>query len=309
MSSPPAVPSSVLRPAAESQVFASAGSSYESTIRSGTHQLHHRHLEPAAPAWARLLIIHGYGEHSARYEAFMRWLSERGVASDAIDLRGHGRSTGRRGYISQWDEYLDDLQVAMHAAREAFDRDVPLFVLGHSHGGLVVAVAAERGVLRQQEVTGIILVAPYLGTRVAAPIGKRALTHLANRAWPWLRVRTGFKREWLTRDPEMAQADLADALLTHTATPRWYLTMRRTQARCAREAARLTLPLLCLIGEADRIADPDVVSDFVDRAGAPDKSIYTYPHHLHELLRETGRGHIYADLLHWLQARVEPTAR
>jgi acylglycerol lipase len=280
----------------------------EFTIVSGRHRLHGLRVNPMGRAWAGLVIVHGYGEHAARYAAFMRWLAQRGVWSVATDLRGHGLSTGRRGFVARWEEYLDDLKVVLEGASARNECGTKLFVLGHSHGGLVVARAGETELLRAPMVAGCILVAPYLGTQVRTPVSKRVLAHVANRAWPWMRVRTGLKREWLTRDPEMARVDQADPLLTHIATPRWYLTMRAVQERCLLEAGQFTLPLLCLMGEADPIADPGVAARFVERAGSADKSFHPYPAHLHELLREVGREEIYQDILGWLQARTPERA-
>jgi alpha-beta hydrolase superfamily lysophospholipase len=90
------------------------------------------------------------------------------VACHAPDLRGHGRSSGRRGYVTRWDEYLDDLHALLELSELRPDPASPLFVLGHSHGGLVVAVAAVRGLL-DRAVSGCILSAPYLVNGLPVP--------------------------------------------------------------------------------------------------------------------------------------------
>src|SRR5688500_3489789 len=105
--------------------------------------LHRLSITPAAdqPVSARLAEVHGYGDHAGRYWELMTWLASRGVACHAFDFRGHGRSTGRRGFVRRWDEHLDDLRAFLDlpALRHDSPGDPPLFVLGHSHGGLVVA--------------------------------------------------------------------------------------------------------------------------------------------------------------------------
>ena len=102
--------------------------------------LHRRAVVAPSPAFARLAILPGYGDHSGRYVEFMRWMARRGVTCHALDFRGHGLSAGRRGFVRRWDEFLDDLNAFL--AQPALAGDGPLFVLGHSHGGLVVATLA-----------------------------------------------------------------------------------------------------------------------------------------------------------------------
>src|SRR3954468_8280347 len=140
---------------------------HESWIEGAAGRLCRRWERPvAAPPLARMLVFHGYGDHSGRFAHFQRWLATRGVASDAFDFRGHGRSGGKRGFVRRWDEYLDDVQAILAACRPVWSSEnlaqLPLFVLGHSHGGLILAAAGIRGVLREDEVAGCIMSGPYL---------------------------------------------------------------------------------------------------------------------------------------------------
>ncbi len=89
----------------------------ESTLKTPAGTLHHLSIAPATPPIARVLIIHGYGEHIARHRHFMHWLALRGIAADGIDLRGQGRSTGRRGFVRDWTDSLTDI--------DAIDRELP----------------------------------------------------------------------------------------------------------------------------------------------------------------------------------------
>jgi len=308
---------------------------------------------PVSRPWARLLIVHGYGEHCGRYVHFMQWLAERGVACEAIDLRGHGRSPGRRGFVRRWEEYLDDLQAFLQRGSATTpigaDRGLvsepgrvgpdfaersrtggpevslappsaptqhsapstqhsPLFVMGHSHGGLITAAAGERGILARARVAACIIASPYLATRVPVSRRKRLLAHAANRIVPWLRVPKGVKPEWLSSDPAMLAEDRADPLLTRVATPRWYLTMRVVQKRVLADAPQFTLPVLCISGAADVVADPRATTEFYNHAGSKDKSLYVYENRAHELIREAGRERVFADILGWMRVRAtQPT--
>src|SRR5262245_5086694 len=89
---------------------------------------------PASTPRGAVAIIHGYGEHIGRYDQVGKALAARGLTVRGIDFRGHGQSSGARGHIQRFDEYLDDL-----AALAARCPERPLFLLAHSMGGLVAA--------------------------------------------------------------------------------------------------------------------------------------------------------------------------
>jgi alpha-beta hydrolase superfamily lysophospholipase len=267
-------------------------------------RLHYKIVRPSFAARSRLLIVHGYGEHSGRYGEFMHWLAGHGVVCEAIDLRGHGLSTGRRVHVRRWDEYLDDLKAFLDVhLRAAAPAAPPLFVLGHSHGGLIVAAAGESGMLSQAGVAGCIFSSPYLKTLMPIPRAKRWFGLVANHVAPWLHVPTGMQGQWLTSDPEKAAEDRIDRLKHHLATPRWFVTMSAMQNRVMSDAAKFALPLLCLAGDADIIADPQTTAEFFRRAESRDKSLYVYPGFVHEVLREQGRAKVFEHVLGWMRAR------
>ena len=83
-----------------------------------------------------LLVVHGYGEHSGRYEHVGSWFAARGCAVHAYDQQGHGRSSGPRGHVRRFADFLDDLEV-LRQATAAEHPELPLHLVGHSMGGLV----------------------------------------------------------------------------------------------------------------------------------------------------------------------------
>ncbi|HTE17116.1 MAG TPA: lysophospholipase [Armatimonadota bacterium] len=260
----------------------------------------------ASPAWARLAILHGYGDHSGRFLHVMRWMAERGVACHALDFRGHGRSGGRRGFVTRWDDYLDDLDAFLGLdAVQGDGSSSPLFVLGHSHGGLVLAAAGIRGLAG---VEGCIFSAPYLRSRIVVPPAKVRLARLVNPVTPWLLIPSGLRDEWMSSDPVMVADSRADPLILHGATPRWYLGCREAQAEVARRAGEFSLPHLLLMGGADPVSDGDAAREFSEGAASSDKTFRLYPRFLHELLRETGREEILNHILEWLRERTSHPA-
>lgn len=254
-----------------------------------------------------MLIFHGYGDHSGRFAHFKRWLAERGVASDSFDFRGHGRSGGRRGFVNRWNEYLDDVRLVLDTCRPIWASeglaDLPLFVLGHSHGGLVLAAAGIQGVLRPDEVSGCIMTAPYLVPATKLTWPWRLFAALSNVFAPAMRVKTGLTPEHMTADPAMISDSRADTLLLRAATPRWYATAVKTQAEVAARAADFRLPLLCLIGDHDQIASMEGARHFVERISSADKTFHVIPGARHEVLRETSREQTFQQILQWMRER------
>ncbi|HSU66533.1 MAG TPA: lysophospholipase, partial [Tepidisphaeraceae bacterium] len=245
-----------------------------------------RGVRPSSAAIARLVIVHGYGDHSGRFSHFMRWMAGRGIACHAADLRGQGRSDGRKGYVARWEHYLDDLAAILSQTSAGEGPHVPLFVLGHSHGGLVVAAAGERGVLERAGVRGVVLTSPYLRSKMRVPRAKIVLGRAVGLFFPWLPVATGLQNEWMSSDPDMVEDTRVDPLCTRVATPRWYTGQLRAQGEVMKRAGDFRLPLFVLGAGADRVADTSAAEEFVSRAGSADKTFRSYPGLLHELLRE-----------------------
>jgi lysophospholipase len=240
-------------------------------------ELYFRSARPAAGEVAHLAIVHGYGDHGGRYLEFMRWMATRGITCHALP-----------------------------AIQKREDR--PLFVLGHSHGGLVVAAAGVHEDDRLAQVRGCILTSPFFRNNVSVPARKVWLARAANPVVPWLKIPIGLREEWMSSDPQMVEESRRDPLRARVATPRWYLGMRRAQQRVMKKAGQFSKPLLILTGSADPVADPAAAQEFYERVGSADKTYRSYPDLLHEILREKQRETAFTDIRTWILARTVPPA-
>jgi alpha-beta hydrolase superfamily lysophospholipase len=276
----------------------------EARFLSGTTSLYRRSLVPEQP-WARLVVLHGYGDHSGRFLEFLRWMAGNGVATHALDFRGQGRSAGRRGFVNTWSDYLDDLRQLLAEPEVTAAADTPLFVLGHSHGALVLSAAVQRGLV---DCTGCILSAPYFATRFQVPPHKERLAFALHRTLPWLPVPNGLKGEWMSSDEGMLRESQVDPYVVRIATPRWYVGCLQAQAEVRARAADFRLPLLSLIAGADPVADPEVARAFHAGIGATDQELVEFPEFRHEILREARRTEVFARVLEWMRARTATVA-
>ena len=271
----------------------------EGSIESGRIQLHYRGWELAAPS-AALLIVHGLAEHGGRYEATGRAFAEGGVSTWALDQRGHGRSGGRRGHADRFDAFLEDLDRFRTTVRDRSDPATPLFLLGHSMGGLVALRYLEE---HPASFRGAVIVSPWLGTAVAVPEWKSALAAVLTRVAPGLPFRAGIPAEFLSHDPAVVAAYRSDPLVHDIITPRLFSEVRAAMALAFERADRLRAPLLFLVAGSDRIVDTVRSREFAQRVRGAVVEVRVPEGAYHELLNEPEAGRYVREILDWIGSR------
>jgi lysophospholipase len=265
----------------------------------GAPRLHRRAWLPPAP-WAVLLVVHGYAEHSGRYEEMGAWLARRGLAVHAYDQRGHGRSEGLRCHVDRFDEYLDDLSAVLSLVAGEHPGQ-PLALLGHSMGGLVVATfLAERRPAVGAAVTSGAALALGPGVSRLRIVSARLLRRVA----PRLSIGSGLDPAGLSRDPEVVRAYLEDPLVFRTMTASLAAELLEAVGRAPSCAPRVAAPLLLLHGAEDPLCPSEGSRAFHDALRVPGKAFRSYPGLRHEIFNEPEREQVYADLIAWLEATL-----
>jgi alpha-beta hydrolase superfamily lysophospholipase len=227
-------------------------------------------------------LLHGYAEHGERYGHVADAWAERGIATVAIDLRGHGRAEGRRGHCDRFEEYFDDAAELERLVREK-QPDVPAILFGHSFGGLIAASVVER---KAAPWRALLLSSPFFDVAKPVPALKRLAGRIASRIAPTLALPTGLKGKDVTHDAERARAYDSDPLVFPTATARWFTETQAAQARALARAPSLALPLLVVVGTADPIVSVPRAREFFDAAGSKDKTWDGREGLFHEVLNE-----------------------
>ena len=257
---------------------------------------------PAEPSKATVLVLHGLSEHSGRYEHVLSHLAGEGYSALAIDYRGWGLAEGKRGCLRSFDEYVTDALRGLRLARHKMGDEGPLFLLGHSQGGLLAArTAMEEGT----RLAGLALSAPALGIGTEVPFYKRAVAALASRFMPDLSLPSDIPNDWLTSDPEMLAWAAADPLMGGEVTARWFTETRRTQALVLSSAASITIPTLFLIAGDERLVSTDANRAFMERLGGLEPTWIEYPGLRHEVFNEVERVRVLDDLVAWFGDRLE----
>jgi alpha-beta hydrolase superfamily lysophospholipase len=248
-----------------------------------------------------VVIAHGFGEHGGCYSHVAEAL---GPALDvdlvAPDLRGHGRSPGRRGVVRRYEDLVDDMSAAIDWVRNARP-GLPLFVLGHSNGGQVALRLAIRG---RPVVSGLILSNPSLKIAAHVPAYKVAIGHFLLRFAPGVTLGGRIEADQMTRDPAMQHEHYSDPLRHSRISAPLFFGMANGGAVVLDSAESVRPPVLMLLGGADPVIDPETTRRFFERLANPDKTLHLYPGMLHEPLNELGRENVFADVHSWLEARL-----
>jgi len=268
------------------------------TSQSGL-QLSYQQWTPDAGVRAVIVLLHGAADHCGRYARLGEIFAAQGYALAALDLPGHGRSEGVRGYISSFDECLQALDEFRALLLLRFP-DSPQILLGHSMGGLI----ATRYLLdRQDEFSACVLSAAAIKTDLQPGRLTMGLLRVLSALLPKLGV-LKLDASGVSRDPVEVQRYLDDPLV-YTGKLRARLVMEMFRAMSAVEsgAARLKLPLLILHGAEDAMTSPEGSRYLHDRAGSTAKQLKIYPGLYHEIFNEPERLQVFQDIFDWLDDR------
>jgi alpha-beta hydrolase superfamily lysophospholipase len=271
----------------------------EATFKgAGGLSIAYRSWRSATPPRGVVVIVPGFNSHSGYYAWVAEQLIAIGLSVYAVDLRGRGKSDGERFYVTQFADYLADVGgiVDLAAAREP---GLPLFLLGHSAGGVLACLYA---VDHQAALAG--LVCESFAFQTPAPEFALAVLKGLGQVFPHAHV-LRLKNEDFSRDPAAVAAMNADPLIAHETQPTQTVAeLVRADERLKNEFSRITLPVLILHGTADKAAKSSGSQAFFDAAGSTDKTLKLYEGHFHDLLNDVGKEIVMADVTKWIDARL-----
>jgi acylglycerol lipase len=260
------------------------------SIADGT-QLFTRTWMPDDPK-ADVLIIHGLGEHSGRWDHVARALADRGYAVTGFDLRGHGHSTGPRCHVDSFDQMVEDLA----AVAEPLGRERPWVLYGHSLGGLIATLYLTSD---HRQPNAAVLSAPALEDDLPAHL--RLTAKVLGRVTPSLSVANSIKGEHLSRDDAVGRAYFDDPLVQTEATCGFGLEGFGAQDRARAALDRITVPTLVVHGAEDRLVPPRASAPFAAVDGIERK---LYPGLRHEIHNEPEWPQVVSELADWLDAAL-----
>jgi alpha-beta hydrolase superfamily lysophospholipase len=257
--------------------------------------LYYQSWQPDGEAKACVALTHGFGEHSGRYSHVGEKLVAAGYALYAYDLRGHGRSDGARGQIMDWAEFREDTQAFLKFVKsQAAGR--PVFLYGHSLGGLV---ALESALRYQDGLRGVVASAPVLTPPALAPV-LFTVSRIMSRVAPKFSLKVGLETASLSRDPAVVRAYETDPLVHGTAAARLGTEMQAAVDWTHAHAGEWKLPLLMIHGQADRLCSIDGTRRFSTKVSANLKTVIEYPGGYHESHNDIHWEQVLGDVTVWL---------
>jgi len=252
---------------------------------------------------ARMVIVHGLGEHSGRYLELADHLAALGFSLWILDLRGHGQSGGKRGHVDSFDDYARDVGDILDQARMKPSGDTPMFLLGHSMGGLISILTALK---YQDQLDGLVLSSPAVGAAAGLPTYKDVALRCLARLAPRLGINNELDPHYVSRDPDTVKRYMADPLVHDRISTSWYVQFMAAIEHVFNHCAQLQLPTLIQAAGDDRLVSTKAVEDFFKKLVMADRQLTVFQGLFHEIYNETAaeRQTVISALTAWLQDRI-----
>ncbi|ANB58376.1 phospholipase ytpA [Anoxybacillus sp. B7M1] len=255
----------------------------------------------AEQAKAVVVIVHGAAEHHGRYKWLIEMFRLHGFHVVMGDLPGQGTTTRRkRGHIGSFDEYINEVADWIKAA-QAFQ--LPIFLLGHSMGGLVVIRALQE---KRLPVKGAILSSPCLGLVTYPSKGLDLLSKVLNHIAPSMLFDSGLSVEAATRNEEVREMDKNDSLYVTKVSVRWYRELVKAMQIASRKIHKISdIPLLLMQGGNDKIVDKVVVKEWFDKLPVSEKVYKEWNLLYHEIFNEPEREAVFLYAKAFLETQLQ----
>ena len=252
-------------------------------------------LPHGMPVRGIVVLVHGLGEHAGRYDYVAEFLNAQGFAVRGYDHYGHGESAGARGTLSHPTRLLDDLADVVDGVRDRVGPAMPLILLGHSMGG---GVAAQFVARRMRPVQGLVLSSPALDAGLG--VFQKLLLAVLPRWLPNLQVNNGLNAKYLSHDPAVVQAYLADRMVHKLISPRLGRAILDAGQEALAAAPTWSLPTLLLYAGDDRLVSAEGSRRFAQLAPSV-VNAHCFERLYHEIFNEPQRDAVLEQLGQWLQ--------
>jgi alpha-beta hydrolase superfamily lysophospholipase len=260
-------------------------------------KLFYRFYSAGSSGSETLILLHGQGEHSGRYQKFSGYLKKENVSLAILDYRGHGRSEGAAVYVNSFEDYLKDISSFNGWLGSQHGKNGKKILLGHSLGGLLAVHWAKRF---PEKVKALILSSPCLGLKIPGILV--AMNRVFNRFMPWFCYQNPVFPPYLTHDVSELENYKKDFLIQRKISVRMLNEMLNYMY--ALEAARvldLSFPLYVLMAGDERVVDPGKTRLFFEKVKAPDKELKIFSGFYHEIFNEVGQAEVFKALSHYLR--------
>lgn len=277
----------------------------DQTVNQSGYFLSHGNRELFYQSWTIpnprgiVIITHGLFENSDRYDSLARWLNQDGWNTYGWDLRGHGRSSGIRGFVRNFRLFERDLVHFSHFVLKKY-HSLPYVYIGHSLGGLIIAKAMDHEEDIISTSSAVCLITPALGLRFRTSLFKLIVSRVVGAIYPWWTYYDRHVVTQITRDPFFQQKISFDPFIHNKVCPEIYLNIfRYKKTKWSMNA--IQPKLLIQMGGDDVAIDGSVIFEYYNsiQSKQTKKMIY-YPSGMHKLLEDIDRVDVIKDLKRFL---------
>ena len=248
-----------------------------------------------------IILVHGWSEHSGKYEEVIQFFVDNHYSVYAPDMRGHGLSEGERGYIQRWSQYLEDLQKLHEIISPDFPKPI---IMGHSMGGLI-AIRYAEGQAYNHSISALITSGAYLQLAFEVNSLKSMFATVMSNYFPKFSLKQELSASDFSSDPMLQNKHASDPLNHSTVNSRWFTEAKKAQKFAFDEADKLLVPCLIMHGSVDSIATVEGSQRLFREISTDQKELIIYDGMQHEILMELNRKQVFKDVAEWLKKYVE----
>lgn len=258
--------------------------------------------EPKENPKAIINLVHGFGEYSGRYDEWAMRFTEKGFLVHAIDYRGHGKSDGRRGHVSKFDNFLNDIEVLVKESKKLYP-ELPQYIYGHSLGGNIVTNYILK---REHDFRGAIISSPWYKLSFELSAFMLFIARIMNKIYPKFTQKSTLELNALSHDKNIVDLYITDALVHEKISARMFFEIYKAGDWVLKSADKINLPLFIQHGNDDNVTSYKASKEFAEKAVGLNKDV-TYkewPGLYHELHNELEKDEIFELVADWLEEKL-----
>jgi len=245
---------------------------------------------------AVLIIVHGLGEHSGRYERWADLFVQQGLAVLSQDITGNGRSEGKQGHIRNYQKLIEQIDLLISRSQELFP-DIPAILYGHSWGGNLVANYAMS---KDPAVQAVIISSPWLRLAFNIPWYLKLISNTLTPILPSLVITNNVKSGNRCHDPVINEEAKKDPLIHRQISLRMFQIIRDQGLYAMKNVYKINRPFLIMHGNGDTITSHSA-SEEMARNTSPLTTLKIWDDLYHELHSEYEYQEIFSYVMEWLK--------
>lgn len=245
-----------------------------------------------------VVLVHGWGDHHRRFDHVVEFLNSHHCSVFASDMRGHGRSEGKRGYVRNFQILRDDFDRSIEQCR-AIKSDLPILFYGHSFGGTIVLDSLLRNELTDKPL-GAIVTGPLLKLTMDVPEWKIWLGKSLGRLVPRMTVKAGLDPTRLSRDKLITEKIIRDPYRHGRISAQIFFDMMRIGDEVIKKSRQLPCPVLLMHAEDDRVTSFSASQTLAEIAGE-NVEFHAFPNMYHEIHNEIDNDQVFQVIADWLK--------